>query len=541
MSKLKHDKKAAAPQPAKSLSAVKDGRVGKSSQTPKAKSKDLAKQVAAKREEQEKKTKKVIKQPTPEPESDSEDDENDESGSDISDSEESNSDASVSESDDESVDEEAAVRADAPKINGAAKADVAMNGDSESDASEDDEEEEKEAVPAIAGAERGAADDESATDESSEDDEEDSDEDAEIEVAKVDVPKTSGATKAQADDDDEDEDDSEDDEEEDSDESEDDEEDEEEEAKPEPPSKKRKAEPEPETFTKKAKSEFEGTGRETNNLFVGNLSWNVDEDMLSKEFDGFGEIAQVRLITDRNTGRSKGFGYVEFIEVQSAVDAYEVKNGAMLDGRQMNVDYSKPRPEGNSSGGFNQRDKADQRANRYGDKQSAPSETIFVGNLSFDATADDVREAFEQFGDITRISIPTDRDTGSIKGFGYVSFGSIEESTAALNGLRGVSIQGRPMRLDFATPRDGNDSSPRGGFSGRGRGDFGGRGGGRGGNRGGFGGRGGSRGGRGGGFQSTNRGGFGDFKGKRYASRDVLGPSYRSANKRAGKPSTKRP
>ena len=120
--------------------------------------------------------------------------------------------------------------------------------------------------------------------------------------------------------------------------------------------------------------------------------------------------------------------------------------------------------------------------------------------------------------------MPTDRETGAPKGFGYVTFGSIDEAKAAFDGMQGYEIAGRTVRLDYSSPRPSNGDSPargRGGFGGGfgggrggrggGRGGFGDRGG-RGGGRGGFGGRGGARGGRGG---TTNRGGFGDFAGKK--------------------------
>lgn len=115
------------------------------------------------------------------------------------------------------------------------------------------------------------------------------------------------------------------------------------------------------------------------------------------------------------------------------------------------------------------------------------------------------------------IRLPTDRETGEPKGFGYVTFASIDEAKAALEAMQGAYISSRPVRLDYSQPRPQNDAGGRGGFGGRGRGgDRGGRG------RGGFGGgrgRGGfDRGGRGGGRGrggSTNRGGFGDFKGQK--------------------------
>lgn len=175
------------------------------------------------------------------------------------------------------------------------------------------------------------------------------------------------------------------------------------------------------------------------------------------------------------------------------------------------MDFSNPRP--------NNDERQESRRKQYSDQLSEPSDTLFVGNLSFDAGQDAVTQAFEPYGVPTGVRIPTDPETGNYKGFGYVTFGSVEEATSALEAMQGSYIEGRPIRLDYSQPRPQNNGSPRGGrggFGGRGggRGDFGGRGGG----RGGFGGRGrgaprgAPRGGRG---ASTNRGGFGDYSGKK--------------------------
>ena len=105
-------------------------------------------------------------------------------------------------------------------------------------------------------------------------------------------------------------------------------------------------------------------------------------------------------------------------------------------------------------------------------------------------------------------------DSGKPKGFGYVQFASVEEAQEAFGKMSGALVLGRPVRLDYSTPRPSRNNDSPGGRGGRGGGFRGGRGGG-GRGRGGFndrGGRGGGRGGRGG---STNRGGFGDFQGKK--------------------------
>jgi nucleolin len=212
------------------------------------------------------------------------------------------------------------------------------------------------------------------------------------------------------------------------------------------------------------------------------------------------------------------FGYVEFTSIEEAVAAHAAKNGALLDGRALNVDFSQPRaPRDNTKNvnGFQER------AKKYGDTQSPASDTVFVGNVSFDATNEMIKEAFESFGTITRVSLPTDQESGNLKGFGYVGFSSVDEAKAAVESLNGADIAGRSIRLDFAQPRVDRDG---GGGGGRGGGGF------RGGSRGGGRGRGGDRGGgfrggrgrgdRGGGFRggrggTTNRGGFGDFQGKK--------------------------
>lgn len=199
------------------------------------------------------------------------------------------------------------------------------------------------------------------------------------------------------------------------------------------------------------------------------------------------------------------FGYVEYVKAADAAKALAAKNNAEIDGRKIRLDFSEPRRQ---SGNF--QDRAHARAKSFGDQTSPVSDTLFVGNIAFNATQDAITEAFDEYGSITGVRLPTDRETGAPKGFGYVSFSTVEEATAALKGAQGLDVAGRPLRLDFSTPRASNGDSPfRGGRGGRGGN------GGRGFGRGGFGGRGGRGGGRGGRGGSTNRGGFGDFSGQK--------------------------
>jgi RNA recognition motif-containing protein len=87
------------------------------------------------------------------------------------------------------------------------------------------------------------------------------------------------------------------------------------------------------------------------NIYVGNLSRDVNEEDLRQAFEAFGQVQSVNIITDKFTGESRGFGFVEMpgrAEAQSAIDGL---NGKDLKGRTLNVNEARPRPEGRRSGG----------------------------------------------------------------------------------------------------------------------------------------------------------------------------------------------
>ena len=82
------------------------------------------------------------------------------------------------------------------------------------------------------------------------------------------------------------------------------------------------------------------------NLYVGNLSYDTKEDDLKTAFGAFGQVTEVRLITDRDTGRSKGFGFVEMPNSQEAQAAIQGLNGKELQGRTVTVNEARPRETG---------------------------------------------------------------------------------------------------------------------------------------------------------------------------------------------------
>lgn len=86
-------------------------------------------------------------------------------------------------------------------------------------------------------------------------------------------------------------------------------------------------------------------------LFVGSLSWGTDDRSLRAAFERFGEITEAKVIADRDTGRSRGFGFVTFTTPDAAAKAVEEMNGAELDGRALNVDIAQDRRGGGGGGG----------------------------------------------------------------------------------------------------------------------------------------------------------------------------------------------
>lgn len=88
-----------------------------------------------------------------------------------------------------------------------------------------------------------------------------------------------------------------------------------------------------------------------NKLFVGGLSWNTDDAGLRVAFQEFGEVTEAKVITDRETGRSRGFGFVTFANPQDAQDAQRELDGTALDGRTIAVNEARERRGGGGGGG----------------------------------------------------------------------------------------------------------------------------------------------------------------------------------------------
>jgi RNA recognition motif-containing protein len=98
--------------------------------------------------------------------------------------------------------------------------------------------------------------------------------------------------------------------------------------------------------------------------------------------------------------------------------------------------------------------------------------SIYVGNLAYQVTNEDVTAVFSEYGTVKRVQLPTDRETGRMRGFGFVEMETEEQETEAIEALDGAEWMGRELRVSKARPRE--QKRPAGSFSGGGRQDWGG-------------------------------------------------------------------
>ncbi|CAN6675248.1 unnamed protein product [Malus baccata var. baccata] len=237
-------------------------------------------------------------------------------------------------------------------------------------------------------------------------------------------------------------------------------------------------------------------------LFVGNLNFRIEEHDVKNFFKDAGEVVDVRFASDPE-GKFKGFGHVEFATAEEAKKALEF-NGLELLGRDVRLDLARERGEKGAYTPTGSESNSHQKGPR------GASKTIFIRGFDSTLGEDEIRsslqEVFSSCGEITRVSIPKDYETGASKGMAYMDFTDADSFTKAL-GLDGSEFGDSYLKVEEAKPK-GDFGTPRSNDRGRGRGRFS-----RGGDRGrGFRGR---RGGRDGG-RGGRDGGRGRGRGRKY-------------------------
>ena len=186
-------------------------------------------------------------------------------------------------------------------------------------------------------------------------------------------------------------------------------------------------------------------------VFVGNLSYDIDEEQMKTAFKDCGEVTNIRWGMDRETGDFKGFGHVEFSTTE-ATDKAVAMAGEMILGRAIRVDFAKGKSNTPSRGGAG----GAGGARSYGPASEKPEgcKTLFIGNLSFNIDEDSVWKTFGDCGEVIRVKLATDRETGEYRGFGHVEFADTASADKAVATVAGKKIAGREVRIDWAKGRD---------------------------------------------------------------------------------------
>ncbi|XP_051216816.1 polyadenylate-binding protein RBP47 [Lolium perenne] len=190
-------------------------------------------------------------------------------------------------------------------------------------------------------------------------------------------------------------------------------------------------------------------GDENRTIWVGDLQYWMDENYLHSCFGPSGEVVTIKVIRNRHSGVSEGYGFVEFCSHASAEKALQNFAGHVMP---------------NTDRAF----KLNWASYSVGEKRSelASDHSIFVGDLAVDVTDEMLMELFaNKYRSVKGAKVIIDANTGRSRGYGFVRFGDDSDKTHAMTEMNGVYCSTRPIRIGPATPRrttgDSGSSPPR--------------------------------------------------------------------------------
>lgn len=170
---------------------------------------------------------------------------------------------------------------------------------------------------------------------------------------------------------------------------------------------------------------------------MGNLPFDVDSEKLAQIFEGAGVVEIAEVIYNRETDRSRGFGFVTMSTVEEAEKAVELYHKFEVNGRFLTVNKAAPRGS------------RPERAPR----EYEPSFRVYVGNLPWDVDDARLEQVFSEHGKVLSARVVSDRETGRSRGFAFVTMASESEMNEAIGALDGQTLEGRAIRVNVAEER----------------------------------------------------------------------------------------
>ncbi|KAK1258195.1 hypothetical protein QJS04_geneDACA021085 [Acorus gramineus] len=177
-------------------------------------------------------------------------------------------------------------------------------------------------------------------------------------------------------------------------------------------------------------------------LFVGNLPYDLDSERLAALFDKAGVVEVAEVIYNRETDRSRGFGFVTMSTIEEAEKAVEMFNRYDVNGRLLTVNKAAPRGS------------QPERIPR----SFEPSFRLYVGNLPWQVDDARLEQVFSEHGKVVEARVVYDRETGRSRGFGFVTMTSETELNDAIAALDGQNLDGRAIRVNVAEERPRRNS-----------------------------------------------------------------------------------
>ncbi|KAG6573194.1 Polyadenylate-binding protein RBP45B, partial [Cucurbita argyrosperma subsp. sororia] len=179
---------------------------------------------------------------------------------------------------------------------------------------------------------------------------------------------------------------------------------------------------------------------EVRTLWIGDLQYWMDENYIFNCLAHTGEISSVKVIRNKQTGQSEGYGFIEFLTRPAAERVLQTYNGT-------------PMPNGAQNFRLNWASAGEKR------QDDSPDYTIFVGDLAGDVTDYVLQETFRaRFTSVKSAKVVIDRITGRTKGYGFVKFGDETEQMRAMTEMNGVLCSTRPMRIGPAANKNTSGS-----------------------------------------------------------------------------------
>ncbi|KAF2247063.1 splicing factor, CC1-like protein [Trematosphaeria pertusa] len=192
--------------------------------------------------------------------------------------------------------------------------------------------------------------------------------------------------------------------------------------------------------------------RDKRTIFVQQISQRAEQRHLRSFFEAVGPVVEAQIVTDRVTGRSKGVGYVEFKEEESVAKALEL-TGQRLKGVPIIAQLAEAEK--------NRASRAVGEGPVPGtNNPGAPFHRLYVGNIHFSVTEDDLKQIFEPFGELEQVTLQRDQENPArSKGYGFVQFVDPNDAKKALTDMNGFELAGRQIRVGLGNDKFTNEST----------------------------------------------------------------------------------